>query len=73
MIKILRESNAPKYIRPCPKCQCIFEFTENDWSVDSERLGYDSWEDSYYIKCPDCGERVFLAHTKKEIKKIILG
>ena len=69
MIKILQESNVPKYIRSCPKCQCIFEFTEFDWSIYSQRLGYDTWKDSYYIKCPDCRERIFLGHIKEEIKK----
>ena len=58
MIKIIKEGKLPKtykrlYTATCDKCNCEFEFEDEDFTRIEKRLnGF------YYIKCPYCGYEI---------------
>ena len=59
MIVIIKHGTVDEYEKTCPKCGCIFRFTDDDISkFDISR--FDGAETIQVIDCPDCGEPILV-------------
>lgn len=59
MIEVIRSS---KRTVECNKCKSLLAYTHNDIQV-----GYSQFEYCLYIVCPECGNRIELENTGRQV------
>ena len=62
-MKIIKMGVSPKttFVRTCPKCSCVFEYTSDEVeSYNDQKEGFTVW----YIPCPCCSDKT--GFTKPE-------
>ena len=59
-IKVIKHGQKPKWTKTCPHCGCEFEYEAEDLENDYS-FSLNTYPSQYrrYIKCPDCGEKLY--------------